>query len=128
MKKFILAGCLVLLSGCIGINQPPPRPPLTDTTPPVAPNPILVQSCESTRTAHNNWTIVAAVLGASAGSGGALDATTSNKGVQTGIGVASVITGVLAAGATTISSIEANQYATDNCAAVLTQALAAGVQ
>lgn len=124
MKKFILAGCLALLSGCIRVNQPPPHTGLQETVPP---NPVLVQSCESTRTAHNNWTIVASILGASAGSGGALDATTSDKGVQTGIGVASVITGVLAAGATTISSIEANQYSTDNCAAVLTQALAAGM-
>lgn len=127
MNKLVLLGCLVLLSGCIKVNQPPPHVPgaMLDTTPP--PSAALVASCESTRTAHNNWTIVASVLGASAGSGGALDATTSDKGVQTGIGVASVLTGIAAAGATTVASIEANQYATNNCATVLTQALAAGM-
>lgn len=123
-KLIILIGILAG-TGCIRVNPPQPRFPTEAALLP--PSPALVQSCESTRTAHNNWTIVASILGASAGAGGGLDATTSDKGVQTGIGVASVLTGVLAAGATTVSSIEANQYASDNCAAVLTQALAAGM-
>lgn len=124
VHKLALFGCLSVLSGCLRVNQPPARSLMQEALPP--PNPALVQSCESTRTAHNTWTLVASLLGASAGAGGGLEATTHDQGVQTGLGVGAVLTGILAAGATTVSSIEANQYASDNCATVLTQALSSG--
>ena len=114
MKCITLALCLALV-GCI--HSPKGSLSAVPGTP--APTQAQITSCEKTRTAHNTWTVLAGVFGGVAGAQGAADTVTSNKTAQTGIGIGVAVSGVMALVSTTVASMEASDYATANCNAVL---------
>jgi hypothetical protein len=120
---------LVIIDGCIAVHpiSVVPGQGLRVAPPPIPPNPILVQSCESTRTAHNTWTLLGAFFGGAAGTSGAVDAVTTNKTVQAAVGIGIAASGILAAISTTAASIEADNYSTNGCAAILSAAAASSL-
>jgi hypothetical protein len=112
--------CLTLL-GCI--HRPTGSLALTPGTP--APTPQQVSSCESALTWHNVWTLLGAGMGGVAGAEGSIDAVTTNKTVQTGVGIGVAAAGVLAAISGVAAGIESSSYATGNCQVILSQSNAA---
>ncbi len=114
MKYISPVLCLVLV-GCI--HSPKGSLSATPGAPP--PTQAQISSCEKTRTAHNTWTILGGVFGGAAGAQGAADGITTNKTAQTGISIGVAVSGVMALVSTTVASMEASDYATANCNAVL---------
>jgi hypothetical protein len=84
-----------------------------------APDPTRVAQCQSERTAHNDWTIVAAGAGALTGVAGAV-APAAPMADKTPLAVFSAFAGVFTAIAAAFVSSSANDYAQDDCQAVLT--------
>lgn len=121
MKAFCLPLLGVLLVGCI--HEPLAAHPLGGpANAPPPPDPARVASCKSTRSWHNAWVLAGTVFGGLSGAGGAADALSSDKGVQTGIGIGVISAGVLAAISSTAAGFTADSYATDNCQQILQQA------
>lgn len=114
MKYLAPLLCLALM-GCI--HRPTTRLGVAPGAP--APTQAQITSCEKMRTAHNAWTIAGAVFGGAAGAEGAADGVTTNKTAQTGISIGVAVSGVLALVSTTVAGMEASDYATSNCNAVL---------
>lgn len=111
---------LLLVVGCI--HKPVARHPMgASATSTQAPDPAQVASCEKTRTWHNVWILSGTVFGGVASSGGAADALTTNKNVQTGVGVGVIAAGILAATSAAAAGITADTYATGNCQQILQQ-------
>jgi len=125
MKNIRRYGMLIAFAlnyGCIQVHPLPPNPMEGITPPRATPNPAQVQSCESTRTAHNTWMLLGVIFGGLAGSGGAVDAATTNHSAQVGVGIGVAASGILAATATTITSIEAETYSVNDCSVILSEA------
>lgn len=124
MKYPLALGLVVVLGmssvGCI--HEPmaqhlmggPPAPPPPDQS--------RVAACEKTKNWHNAWVLMGTIFGGIAGSGGAADALSTDKNVQTGIGIGVVASGVLAAVSSTAAGFEADTYSTNNCQQILQQA------
>ena len=114
---FVLPLALV---GCLHAPVGKPHMMGAEVTPP---NPAVVSACESTRTWHNTWSMIGTIFGGLAGAGGTVDGLAQNNaGVQTGAAIGAAGSGIIAAISATASSIEADTYATNNCAAILQQA------
>jgi hypothetical protein len=92
------------------------------TAPPPAPDPARVASCKTTKNWHNAWILAGTIFGGLSGAGGAADAISSDKGVQTGVGIGVISAGVLAAISSTAAGFTSDTYATDNCQQILQQA------
>jgi hypothetical protein len=105
---------LLVLTGCI--NAPARSPGLLGAAPP---DPKMVATCRSERSAHNAWTILAGAAGGGAGVAGAAESIpTDSTGklavglTSLGIGIASIVFGAAA-------GITAADYADNHCDAVL---------
>jgi hypothetical protein len=96
-------------------------------TPPPPPTQAVVDACEKTRTWHNVWTLLGSGFAAVAGAEGAEDALTSNKTVQTGVGIGTIAAGVIAAVSGTAAGITSDTYSTANCSQILLAAANAGM-
>jgi len=118
--KYLPILCLTLI-GCIHAPMAGSIGVAPGTT---GPTQSQINSCETTRTWQNIWSIVATVGGGAAGAQGGVDAVVTDKTAQTGIAIGVATTGILAAVAAAAGGIESNTYAADNCQTVLSQASA----
>lgn len=114
MTRFLIGVTLLALTGCI--HEPVARlaAPVN-----VTPDTAQVAACEKTRTWHNIWVFSGITLGAVSGAGGGVDAVVSDKTAQEAVGITAVVAGILAAVSTGAAGIEADSYATSDCAVVL---------
>jgi len=108
---------ILLLAGCI--NAPQPRAPGSHLFLASPPSPQKISDCKSERTAHNVWTALGSVLGASAGAGGTAAGIVKDQGWQIAIGATAAGFGIFAALATALAGIEADAYSQGNCTEVL---------
>lgn len=89
-------------------------------TVPVTPaNAAQVSSCETSETVHNVSAISGIVLGAGTAAMGTIGAASSDSGLQKTMATSSIITGVVAAGAAALMSVEAQNYSSSSCNLVL---------
>jgi hypothetical protein len=124
MKMLLILSLMLAATGCISVH--PSKFGLPAGTP--APTPAQIDSCEKTRTWHNVWTMLGTVFGAGAGAGGTASAITQDKTAQEAVAISAAGSGLLAAISTTAAGIEADNYSTDNCPAILSAAASMGDQ